>query len=246
MLGRKFGCRSSGTWPQSAAGWEAATSYVFNFDVVYNNLPLLLYGAGLTLLLSVETMVCGLVIGVIGASLQLYGGRWTRRLIKAWIEVFRNTPLIVQLFIIYFGLPQFGMRLDANEAALIGMSIYLGAFATEIIRAGIESIPRTQIEAGRALGLRPLLIFRFIILRPAFRAVFPALGAQFILIMLATSVVSTISADELASIANGLQTETFRPFEVYFAASMIYLAMAVTLRGLLALAARGYVGRWQE
>jgi polar amino acid transport system permease protein len=191
-------------------------------------------------------MACGLVIGLIGATLQLYAGPWARRLVTAWIELFRNTPLIVQLFIIYFGLPEIGLRLDANEAALIGLSIYLGAFATEIIRAGIESVPRTQIEAGRALGLRTWMIFRFIIMRPALRAVFPALGAQFILIMLATSVVSTISADELASIANGLQTETFRPFEVYFATSMIYLTMAVILRGLLAMLTRGYVGRWQE
>ena len=191
-------------------------------------------------------MVCGLALGIIGATLQLYGGAWPRRLVKAWIEIFRNTPLLVQLFIVYFGLPQLGLRLDANTAALIGLSLYLGAFSTEIIRAGIESVPRGQIEAGHALGLRQRQIFRFIILVPAMRAVFPALGTQFILIMLATSVVSTISADELASIANGLQTETFRPFEVYLAVSLIYLVMALVLRGLVAIAARGYVGRWQE
>jgi polar amino acid transport system permease protein len=191
-------------------------------------------------------MVCGLALGIIGATLQLYGGTWPRRLVKAWIEIFRNTPLLVQLFIVYFGLPQLGLRLDANTAALIGLSLYLGAFSTEIIRAGIESVPRGQIEAGHALGLRQRQIFRFIILVPAMRAVFPALGTQFILIMLATSVVSTISADELASIANGLQTETFRPFEVYLAVSLIYLVMALVLRGLVAIAARGYVGRWQE
>jgi polar amino acid transport system permease protein len=191
-------------------------------------------------------MVCGLALGIIGATLQLYGGTWPRRLVKAWIEIFRNTPLLVQLFIVYFGLPQLGLRLDANTAALIGLSLYLGAFSTEIIRAGIESVPRGQIEAGHALGLRQRQIFRFIILVPAMRAVFPALGTRFILIMLATSVVSTISADELASIANGLQTETFRPFEVYLAVSLIYLVMALVLRGLVAIAARGYVGRWQE
>lgn len=226
--------------------WEAATSYVFNFQVVYVNFPLLLYGAGLTLLLAAKTMVIGLGIGFVGAGLQLYGGRWARIVIKGWIEVFRNTPLLIQLFIVYFGLPQFGIRLGPNEAALIGLSIYLGAFATEIIRAGIESVPASQIEAGRALGLKPFQIFRLIILVPAIRAVLPALGGQFVLIMLATSVVSTISAEELASIANGLQTDTFRPFEVYLAASLIYLTMAVGLRLLLRLGARGYIGRWQE
>lgn len=203
-------------------------------------------GAGLTLLLAVQTMVVGLAIGLIGCALQLYGGKWARRLVKAWIEVIRNTPLIVQLFIIYFGLPELGFRPTANQAALLGLSIYLGAFATEILRAGVESVPAGQIEAGRSLGLRPVLVFRFIILVPALRAVLPALGSQFTLIMLATSVVSTISADELASIANGLQTTSFRPFEVYLAASVIYLAMALTLRGLVALFSRGYVGRWQE
>jgi polar amino acid transport system permease protein len=226
--------------------WEAASQYNFNFSVVWDNLPLFYYGTLQTLWLSVKTMVCGLLVGLGGATLQLYGGTWARRLIKAWIELQRNTPLIVQLFLIYFGLPELGWRVDANTAALIGMSLYLGAFATEIIRAGIESVPRGQIEAGRALGLRGRQIFRLIVLVPAVRAVSPALGAQFILIMLATSVVSTISADELASMANGLQTETFRPFEVYLAVSVIYVALAVTFRGLLALATHGYVGRWQE
>lgn len=107
-------------------------------------------------------------------------------------------------------------------------------------------MPRGQLEAGRSLGLRPFQTFRFIVAVPALRAILPALGSQFTLIMLATSVVSTISADELASIANGLQTTTFRPFEIYLAASLIYLVMVLTLRGLLAIVAGSYVGRWQE
>lgn len=191
-------------------------------------------------------MVVGVIVGLIGCALQLQGGRWARRIVRGWIEVVRNTPLIVQLFIIYFGLPELGIRTSANLAALIGLGNYLGAFATEIFRAGIESVPRGQIEAGRALGLRALQNFRFVVAVPALRAVLPALGAQFTLIMLATSVVSTISADELASIANGLQTTTFRPFEIYLAASLIYLALALLLRGLLTLATGSYVGRWQE
>ncbi|MBM3523683.1 MAG: amino acid ABC transporter permease [Alphaproteobacteria bacterium] len=218
----------------------------FNFNVVVVNLPELLRGAGLTLLLTIETMVLGVVIGLIGCFLQLHAGRWARRTVQAWIEVVRNTPLIVQLFIIYFGLPELGIRTSANLAALIGLGNYLGAFATEIFRAGIESVPRGQLEAGRSLGLRPAQTFRFIVAVPALRAILPALGSQFTLIMLATSVVSTISADELASIANGLQTKTFRPFEIYLAASLIYLTMVLSLRGLLTLVAGSYVGRWQE
>ena len=214
--------------------------------MIVTNLPELLRGAGLTLLLTVEAMAAGIVLGLVGCALQLYGGSWPRRMVQAWIEVVRNTPLIVQLFIIYFGLPEFGFRPSANFAALLGLSIYLGAFATEIFRAGIEAVPAGQVEAGRALGLRGLLIFRFVLAAPALRAILPALGAQFTLIMLATSVVSTISADDLASIANGIQTTNFRPFEIYLAASLIYLAMALTLRGLVTLVAGAYVGRWQE
>lgn len=191
-------------------------------------------------------MAIGVVVGLIACALQLHGGRWARRAVRAWIEIVRNTPLIVQLFIIYFGLPELGLRTSANLAALIGLGNYLGAFATEIFRAGIESVPRGQIEAGRSLGLHAFQTFRFVVAVPALRAVLPALGAQFTLIMLATSVVSTISADELASIANGLQTTTFRPFEIYLAASLIYLSLALLLRGLLTLATGSYVGRWQE
>jgi polar amino acid transport system permease protein len=205
-----------------------------------------LSGAGLTLLLSVEAMVLGVIVGLIACALQLHAGRWALRAVKAWIELVRNTPLIVQLFIIYFGLPELGFRPSAHTAALIGLGNYLGAFATEIFRAGIESVPAGQIDAGRSLGLRQLQTFRFVVAVPALRAVLPALGSQFTLIMLATSVASTISADELASIANGLQTTNFRPFEIYLAASLIYLVMVLTLRGLLAAAAGAYVGRWQE
>jgi polar amino acid transport system permease protein len=225
---------------------EEATTYVFNLQVVYDHWPELMHGAWMTLLLSIKVTFVGLLLGLIGAPLQLYGGRLARGVITVWIELFRNTPLLVQLFLVYFGLPQLGIRLDANTAAMIGMSIYLGAFTTEIIRAGIESIPRGQIESAQALGLKPLHIFRFVVLVPAIRAILPALGSQFVIVMLGSSVVSSISAEELASTANSLQTLTFRPFEIYAAASLIYLTMALFLRGLIALLARGYVGRWQE
>ena len=207
--------------------------YVFQFGVVLDNLPLLLHGALLTIRLSALAMLFGLGVGIIGAAISTSGPRWARFIVRAYVEVIRNTPFLVQLFIIYFSLPALGLRLRADQAALLGMTINLGAYATEIVRSGIEAIPFGQIEAARALGLRRLPIFRFIVLRPALRIVYPALVSQFILLMLGSSVVSSISAVDLTAITNTLQSTTFRSFEFYFAATLIYLVMALGFRLLL-------------
>ena len=147
--------------------------------------------------------------------------------------VIRNTLFLVQLFIIYFSLPAIGLRLRANQAALLGMSVNLGAYATEIVRGGIEAIPLGQIEAAGPLGLRPGHVFGFIVLKPALRIVYPALVSQFILLMFGSSVVSSISAVDLTAVANTLQSTTFRAFESYFANALIYLVMALGFRLLL-------------
>jgi polar amino acid transport system permease protein len=207
--------------------------YVFQFGVVLDNLPLLLHGALLTIRLSALAMLFGLGVGIFGAAVSTSGPRWARFVVRAYVEVIRNTPFLVQLFIIYFSLPAIGLRLRADQAALLGMTINLGAYATEIVRGGIEAIPLGQIEAARALGLRRLHIFRFIILRPALRIVYPALVSQFILLMLGSSVVSSISAEDLTAITNTLQSTTFRAFEFYFAATLIYLVMALGFRLVL-------------
>lgn len=219
--------------------------YVFQFGVVFDNLPRLLHGALLTIEMSAAAMALGLALAVLLALLRTVGPRPIEWPIRAYIEVIRNTPFLIQLFIIYFSLPAIGVRMDAGEAAVIGMAINLAAYAAEILRAGIEAIPRGQIEAGRALGLRRTLIFRFVILVPALRVVYPALSSQFILLMLGSSVVSTISAVELTAITNTLQSTTFRAFEFYFAATAIYLAMALVFR--FALDGLGVLafGRWQ-
>src|ERR1700726_3179975 len=132
--------------------------------------------------------------------------------------------------VFYFSLPVIGLRLTANTAALVAMTINLGAYASEIIRAGIEAIPQGQVEAARALGLKRLQIFCLVIIFPALKAVYPALASQFILLMLSSSVVSTISAVELTAITNSLQSTTFRAFEFYFVATGLYLAMALGFR----------------
>jgi polar amino acid transport system permease protein len=207
--------------------------YVFQFGVVLDNLPLLLHGALLTIRLSALAMLFGLGVGILGAAVATSGPGWGRLLVRGYVEIIRNTPFLVQLFIIYFSLPAIGLRMRADEAALLGMTVNLGAYATEIVRGGIEAIPFGQIEAARALGLRGGHIFRFIVLKPALRIVYPALVSQFILLMLGSSVVSSISAVDLTAVANTLQSTTFRAFEFYFAATLIYLVMALGFRLLL-------------
>src|SRR5688572_32410929 len=107
----------------------------------------------LTLLLSAVTMVAGLAIGSVGAAARVYGGPWLRRVVSGYVEAIRNTPLIVQLFLVFFGLPGLGIKFDAETAAMLTLSVNLGAYSTEILRAGLEAIPKSQIEAGRSVGL---------------------------------------------------------------------------------------------
>ncbi len=155
-------------------------------------------------------MVAGLAIGALGAAARVYGRPWLQALVAGYVEVIRNTPLIVQLFIVFFGLPSAGIRLDAMTAAIIALAINLGAYSTEIIRAGLEAVPKAQVEAGHSLGLSGTQVFRHVVLVPAIKIVYPALTSQFVLIMLATSVVSQISAPDLFHVASIIQSRTFQ------------------------------------
>ena len=146
------------------------------------------------------------------AGLQSLKIRAISAVIQVYIEIIRNTPFLVQLFFVYFGLPTLGIRLPAGQAALIALTINIGAYATEIVRAGVESITKGQIEAGRSLGLSGVQIFIYVILKPALMTVYPALTSQFILFMLNSAVISVISAQELAYQAKFLQSRTFQKF----------------------------------
>jgi len=207
-------------------------NYTFQFGDVFAAWPLLLKGTLSTLQLSLLAMLLGLVLAIFCAWGKTAGPRPLRMLINAYIELIRNTPFLVQLFFFFFALPALGLRWSAYTAALIAMVINLGAYATEIIRAGIESIPKGQIEAGLALNLKRYEIFRFVILKPALRAVYPALTSQFILLMLSSAVVSAISAEDLTSVAANLQSQTFRSFEIYIVVAGIYLLLALSFSAL--------------
>jgi polar amino acid transport system permease protein len=201
--------------------------YEFNFAPVLAGFDQLLVGAWLTIRLSCIAMVLGLIVSVVCAWGKTSGLVPLRWVINAYVEIIRNTPFLVQIFFIFFGLPSLGLRLSPNGAALLALVVNFGAYGTEIIRAGIESVQKGQIEAGTALGLSKLQTFRYIVLKPALRTVYPALTSQFIYLMLTSSVVSAISADDLAAAGNDLQSATFASFEVYVIITLMYLAMSV-------------------
>lgn len=179
------------------------------------------------------------MLGLGLATVRNAGGRVIRGAVDLYVELIRNTPFLIQLFIIYFGLPGIGLRVGAVTASLIGMVINLAAYSTEIIRAGIEAVPPAQIEAGEALGFTRIQIYRYVIILPAIQKVYPALCSQFVLMMLASSICSAISATELTAAASYVQSQSYRSFEVYIAVTVIYLVLALLLRGVLAL-----VGLW--
>ena len=210
-------------------------NYSFQFGDVFAAWPLLAKGTWITIQLSMTAMLMGLCVAIVCAWGKTSGPAWLRFIINTYIEVIRNTPFLVQLFFFFFALPAVGVRWSPYTAALTAMVVNLGAYATEIIRAGIESIPKGQIEAGLALNLKRWEIFRFVSLKPALKAIDPALTSQFILLMLSSAVVSVISADDLTSVAATLQSQTFRSFEIYIVVTVIYLGLSLAFSALFKL-----------
>jgi len=202
-------------------------SYEFDFTDVFAAWPELLQGMLNSLVLSALAMAIGMLVAVGGALGKTSGPKPVRLAIDGYIELIRNTPFLVQIFLIFFGLPALGIKLSSNAAALLAMVVNVGAYGIEIVRAGIESIQKGQIEAGKSLGMKPLQIFRYVILKPAIQAIYPSLTSQFILLMLNSSVCSAIAASELTAAAGDIQSRTFRSFEVYFVVTCMYMGMSV-------------------
>jgi polar amino acid transport system permease protein len=201
-------------------------SYVFQFGDVWRNFDELLWGALLTVEFSVGALIIGLTLAIFCVYGRISWNRIAGPLVGAYVEAIRNTPLLVQVFLIFFGLPAIGIRLSADQAALLALTVNFGAYATEILRSGIESVPPGQIEAGLALGLRRWQVFLKIELFQAMRVVFPALCSQFILLLLGSSIVSAIAAREMTAAANDIQSRTFRSFEVYLVVTALYFIIA--------------------
>ncbi|WP_306226376.1 amino acid ABC transporter permease [Bosea beijingensis] len=201
-------------------------NYKLDFTPVIDGLPALLMGCLGTFLLALCGMALAIVIGIGGVILRDSRIAPLRWLVKAFVELIRNTPFLVQIFFIYFALPLIGVKLDPTPTAIIALGINGGAYAIEIIRGGVQSIGKGQIEAGLALGLHKAQVFRLIVLKPALRAIFPSLTSQFVLLTLTTSIASAISAYELTSVAQRIESDSFRSFEVYGTITLFYLVIS--------------------
>lgn len=190
----------------------------------------LVKGLTTTVVLTVVTTLTGLGLAVAVAYLRVNGQPWMRWGLGGYVEVTRNTPFIVQLFFIFFGLPGLGIKIDAITAAFIAMTLNLAAYSAEILRAGISATAKGQLEAARALGMSTLQSYRHVVLVPAFARVYPSLISQAIIVMLGSAVVSQISVFDLTYAANFIQSRNFRSFEVYLLITLVYLLLAFGMR----------------
>ncbi|NNM71350.1 amino acid ABC transporter permease [Enterovirga aerilata] len=201
-----------------------------DFSVVLERWPSLLDGAMVTLQLACIATVAGGAIGILCAIGRRSGPPVVAALCEIYVEGIRNTPLLVQIFLVYFGLASIGLQLSAMTVAALALTINVGAYTTEIVRAGFESINKGQIEAGQGLGLSPAQVYWHVILLPAIERVYPSLTSQFVLLMLASSVTSQISAEELTAVANYIQSDTYRAFETYIVVALIYVVLSLVMR----------------
>ena len=207
--------------------------YSLQFGWLYEALGAIASGAGMTVLLITVTTVIGTVISIAGAAARRSRHAVLRQAITAYVELVRNTPFLVQLFFIYFGLPSIGIRLDPFAAAVLAMTLNMAAYTTEIVGAGLDAVPKGQKEAASALGLHPVQVFMKIVLPQALKVIYPALTSQIIIMMLESAVVSQIAVRELTFEADMIQARTFRAFETYLVVTLVYLGLSIGVRRLL-------------
>ncbi len=205
---------------------------LIDFDLMVKSAPFLLKGAGYTVELSLGGMFFGLSLGFVIALMRLSSRKLLRGMARTYVSFIRGTPLLVQLFVIYYGLAQFGLRLDPIPSALIGLSLNVAGYTGEILRAAIASIDKGQWEAARALGLSWPQTMRLVILPQAARVALPPLGNSFIGLVKDTSLAATIQVPELFRQAQLITARTFQIFTMYFTAAVLYWIISTALAAL--------------
>lgn len=205
-------------------------NYTFDFASVLEQWPLLAQGAWVTVKLSFCATVLGFILGTLCALARNSRLGWLRAVAGGYVELIRNTPLLIQAYFLIFGLSSAGLTMPIMAGAVLALVINIGAYTCEIVRAGIESIPKDQLEAGECLALSRLQVFWHVVLRPAVERVYPSLTSQFVLLMLASSIMSAVGAEELLGVANRIQSDTYRNFEVFIVLWGVYLALSWLMR----------------
>ena len=200
------------------------------FAPIFEQWPMLLDGALVTLKLAAVATVLGFVIGTLCAVGRNSNLRWLSAFCTGYVEAIRNTPFLVQIFLVFFGLSSIGLTLNAVSVAIIALTINVGAYTSEIMRAGFNSVHAGQWEAAECLGLSRTQVYWHVVLRPAVERVYPSLTSQFILLMLASSITSQISVSELTGNANYIQGISFRPMETFITIGAMYFGLALLMR----------------
>ena len=213
----------------------------FDFKIIAESFPLLLVGANVTIQITALSVGFGMLIGLIVSICRLSSVKILKVLSAIYVDFIRGTPLLVQIFLIYFAIPMvFSMRVDPFAAAIIACSINSGAYVAEIFRAGIQSIDKGQMEAGRSLGMSWAQTMRYIIVPQAFKRVIPPLGNEFIAMLKDSSLVSVIGFEELTRRGQLIIASTYSPFEIWLAVAFIYLAMTFVISRLVDYLERRY------
>jgi polar amino acid transport system permease protein len=199
-------------------------NYVFHFDVIWRNWDRLMLALGLGLGMAVVSLLAGTIIGIVGAYARTSGVRILDWLVWCYVEIIRNTPLLLLIFFVYFGLPAVGVYvLDKYESFILTLAIYAGAYMTEVFRSGLASIPKQHVEAAKAIGLRPWQRQRYVVIPVMLRITLPAMTNNLISLFKDTSLASAIAVPELTFTARAINADTFRVMEVWLTASALYL-----------------------
>lgn len=214
-------------------------NYTFQFGVIFDRLPELLKGAVLTLELSILGFWGGALLGLVLAALKTYGGRWVRRLAGAYVTFVTNTPVLIHIYFLYFGLPELGILLSSFTAVLLGLTLAAAAYTCEIMRAGFLSVRRTELEAAEALGFSLVQQVWYVIVPHIAKTIYPALANFFIILVLSTSMAMIVGLNELTGTAYNIASDNYRHLEAFTVVAGIYVVITFIASLSLAL-----VGRW--
>jgi polar amino acid transport system permease protein len=213
-------------------------TYTFQYGQVLPYLPYLLAGAWITLQIAFLAFAAGMVIGLAGALAKTSASPLARRGASAYVTFFTNTPQLVQIFFIFFALPEFGVQLDSYTAVLLGMTLNAGAYLTEIQRAGVASVRRSEVEAAETLGMSRLQVIRYVVLPHIMKVLFPPLSSQYIVMTLGTSMGALFGLEELTGRAFNVESRTFRSLEVFSLVAAIYVGLNVVASAALLVVGR--------